>query len=52
MRMSRAAVTVSLGISEKGDERKRTMHFDYRLKAGADGVGLSRRAAGVLKITV
>jgi hypothetical protein len=23
---------VSLGSSEKGDEKKRTMHFDYRLK--------------------
>jgi hypothetical protein len=26
-----------LGSSEKGDEKKRTMHFDYRLKGGADG---------------
>ena len=26
---------VSLGISEKGHEKKRTMYFDYRLKGGA-----------------
>ena len=35
MRMSIAAVMVSLGISENSGEKKRTMHFDYRLKGGA-----------------
>jgi len=30
-------VMVSLGISVNGSEKKRTIHFDYRLKRGADG---------------
>src|SRR6266404_1932758 len=37
MRMSMAEVMVSLGSSENGHEKKRTMYFDYRLKGGEGG---------------
>src|SRR5258708_22570781 len=47
MRMSRAAVMVSLGISEKGHEKKRTMYFDYRLKGGAGARDFIEAAGGI-----